>query len=324
MTDYKELLRLINRKIESTPIHGEPADLYDPVNYILSLGGKRLRPVLVLMAHEMFGGNPRTILDEALAIELFHNFTLVHDDIMDQAPLRRNQPTVHIKWDTNTAILAGDLMLVKAYEMLSSRPHEKLFEVMNLFSRTAAEVCEGQQWDMKYESQKKVSHEEYIRMISLKTAVLLGCSLKTGAIFAGAFTDEADLIYSYGKHIGIGFQLMDDILDVFGNRDQIGKQPGGDILANKKTYLLISSLQKAKGSDLDELKHWLGPGEHDPQKKVSAVRSIYERLDVRSEAEAEMYAYFLRADMEMDRIKLPEEKKVPLLELAAQLKVRIN
>lgn len=259
--------------------------LYDPIDYVMSLGGKRIRPSLLLMSADAFGANPRDLVNQALAIEVFHNFTLLHDDVMDNAPVRRGKPTVHVKWSENTAILSGDAMLIKAYELLADgMPADKLPYVLALFSKTAREVCEGQQLDMEFESRNDVAESEYLEMIRLKTAVLLAASLKIGAMLAGADEDKADLIYEFGINIGLAFQLKDDLLDVYGDPDSFGKQVGGDIKERKKTFLLINAYAKATASQRERLDTLLAEDDVD----VKAVTEIYDEIDVKSICEAKM------------------------------------
>lgn len=286
------LLIKIEDHITSHSFGASPLELYDPISYILSLGGKRIRPLLSLLAYGLYGKNPEEILDQACAVEVFHNFTLMHDDIMDEAPLRRGKATVHEKWNANTAILSGDVMLVGAYELLLGTQRELLPEVLRLFNRTAAEVCEGQQYDMNFEKYGTVKEEEYINMIRLKTAVLLGFALQLGGILAGAEKADARKLYDFGMNVGVGFQLKDDLLDVFADQAKFGKQVGGDIISNKKTFLLIKALELAKGEDADELKFWLSQKEFDKGEKVQAVRALYEKLGIKSLTEAKMKHYF--------------------------------
>jgi geranylgeranyl diphosphate synthase type II len=258
----------------------------------MSLGGKRIRPLLSLLAYGMYGKNPEEILSQAAAVEVFHNFTLMHDDIMDQAPLRRGQATVHEKWNANIAILSGDVMLVRAYDLLLPTAPELLPEVIRLFNKTAAEVCEGQQLDMNFEAYQTVQEEEYLEMIKLKTAVLLGFALQLGAVLAGAEKGNAEKLYSFGVNIGVGFQLMDDLLDVYADQAKFGKQVGGDIIANKKTFLLIKALELAKGPQLEELQRLLALQEFDKAQKVAAVKAIYEQLGIRQLTEEKMQSFF--------------------------------
>ena len=286
-----------------TQTFGEsPSELYTPIDYILSLGGKRIRPLLSLLSFGMFQKNPESILKQALAIEVFHNFTLMHDDIMDQAPLRRGKPTVHEKWNANVAILSGDVMLVKAYDLLMDTEPALLPEILRLFNQTAAEVCEGQQFDMNFENLSEVKEEEYIQMIRLKTAVLLGCALKMGAILGGANETESNKLYEFGVNVGVGFQLKDDLLDVFADKAKFGKQVGGDIISNKKTFLLIKAKELAQGKDAEELSYWLDQLDFDKEMKVNAVKAIYEKLGIKALTEAKMNSYFEKGFQQLESI----------------------
>ena len=279
-----------------------PSELYTPIDYILSLGGKRIRPLLSLLSFGMFQKNPESILKQALAIEVFHNFTLMHDDIMDQAPLRRGKPTVHEKWNANVAILSDDVMLVKAYDLLMDTEPALLPEILRLFNQTAAEVCEGQQFDMNFENLSEVKEEEYIQMIRLKTAVLLGCALKMGAILGGANETESNKLYEFGVNVGVGFQLKDDLLDVFADKAKFGKQVGGDIISNKKTFLLIKAKELAQGKDAEELSYWLDQLDFDKEMKVNAVKAIYEKLGIKALTEAKMNSYFEKGFQQLESI----------------------
>tara|TARA_R110002012_G_scaffold321341_1_gene548749 strand:- start:6337 stop:7311 length:975 start_codon:yes stop_codon:yes gene_type:complete len=269
-----------------------PRELYEPITYILSLDGKRIRPLLSLLAYGIYKTNPEAILSQAAAVEVFHNFTLMHDDIMDDAPLRRGKDAVHVKWDKNVAILSGDVMLVKAYDLLLPTDADKLGHVIRLFNKTAAEVCEGQQFDMNFESLASVNEDEYLNMIRLKTAVLLGFALQMGALLAGAEKGDAQKLYDFGVNIGVGFQLKDDLLDVFADQAKFGKQVGGDIISNKKTFLLIKALELAKGEDAEELNFWIAQKDFDKEEKVKAVRAIYEKIGIKAIAEVKMNSYF--------------------------------
>jgi geranylgeranyl diphosphate synthase type II len=271
-----------------------PVSLYEPIQYIMSLGGKRLRPMLTLMGYSLFKGDVDRIISYASAVEVFHNFTLMHDDIMDKAPLRRGKKTVHEKWNVNTAILSGDVMMVKVYEIFSALEPKLLKEVLPLFNTCATEVCEGQQWDMEFEQQKTVSTTEYLEMIRLKTAVLLGFSLELGGILAGAKAREKLALRNLGVNIGIGFQLNDDLLDVYGDQKKFGKQVGGDIISNKKTFLLIRALERAKGKDKAELLKWINAKTFDKAKKVKAVTALYNKLEIPTLTETEINNYFTK------------------------------
>ncbi len=322
MHTIPQLQQLITKTLASKKYGSHPIELYEPIDYIMSLGGKRLRPCLLLMACDLFGGEVEKAVSAAMAIEVFHNFTLMHDDIMDKAPLRRGQPTVHEKWDTNVAILSGDVMMVEANRLMMLVDDAILRPVLDVFNETATGVCEGQQVDMNFESRATVSVDEYIDMIRLKTAVLLGGLMKIGALIAGAGQKDADLLYNFGEQLGIAFQLQDDILDVYGDPEKFGKQVGGDILSNKKTYLLIKALELAQGDDLQQLNHWLSVTDFDANEKVNAIKNIYASLDIRQQAENEMNKYAQSAMQSFEAINLPDERKAVLKEFADQLLVR--
>lgn len=296
------LLTKLENHITSHSFGESPRELYEPITYIISLGGKRIRPLLSLLAYGLYGKNPEEILSQAAAVEVFHNFTLMHDDIMDQAPLRRGKATVHEKWNANIGILSGDVMLVRAYDLLLGTDPKLLPEVIRLFNKTAAEVCEGQQFDMNFEACDTVHEDEYLNMIRLKTAVLLGFALQLGAVLAGAEKGDADKLYEFGVDIGVGFQLKDDLLDVFADQAKFGKQVGGDIISNKKTFLLIKALELAKGKDAEELNHWLSLKEFDKAEKVAAVRTLYEKLGIKSLTEAKMNSYFEAGFIQLEGI----------------------
>ncbi|MFM8347373.1 MAG: polyprenyl synthetase family protein [Bacteroidota bacterium] len=289
-----DALNLIEKAIGREKFGRNPQSLYEPIRYIMSLGGKRLRPMLVLLAYRMYRDDFRRVIPQAIAVEAFHNFTLMHDDIMDQAPLRRGKPTVHKQWNVNTAILSGDVMLVKVYDMLSALDAELLKQALPLFNRTAREVCEGQQLDMDFEQRRTVTEKEYVEMIRLKTAVLLGFSLQFGALLAGAPEEEQKLLYDFGTSIGIGFQLKDDLLDVYADKDKFGKQVGGDIISNKKTFLLIKALEGATGADRRELDNWLAATKFNKKEKVKAVTAIYDRLGIEALTKKKIGSYFSR------------------------------
>ncbi|SMO49589.1 polyprenyl synthetase family protein [Solitalea koreensis] len=318
----KELQHLINTEVEQLALPGNPGELYEPITYLMALGGKRMRPVLTLMACNVFSEDVQPALKAALGIEVFHNFSLMHDDIMDNAPLRRGKKTVHEKWNPNIAILSGDVMLVKAYELMMQVDDHLLRTVLDIFNKTAAEVCEGQQMDMNFEGHANVEVEQYIEMIGLKTAVLLGASLKIGALIGGAAEAEAQHLYEFGKNLGIAFQLQDDILDVFGDPDKFGKQVGGDIIANKKTYLLIKAIELAEHSTKDELKHWINIPIFDADEKVKAVTNIYNQLNIREQAENMMHSFVVKAMDHINCIEVTPERKKQLIDFAGQLMVR--
>lgn len=313
---------LLNKKLEDIDFGQHPEELYAPISYILELGGKRMRPILVLIAYHLYKEKPEDILVPALAVEVFHNFTLMHDDIMDQAPLRRGRPTVHEKWNHNVAILSGDTMLVKAYDLLLQVPPEKLPGVIRSFNKVAAEVCEGQQIDMNFEAVEKVSEAEYLEMIRLKTAVLLGFSLELGAMLGDASPSDARLLKSFGENIGIGFQLKDDLLDVYGDQAKVGKQAGGDIIANKKTFLLINALEKSTGDDRKQLENWLLVKNFDKQEKINAIRSIYDRNGIKELTENKVNEFFAKASQQLSSLPVPAEKKQLLHDFANYLIAR--
>ncbi len=322
MQKIVELQTLVSNRIKEQTYSKFPHELYDPLDYIMSLGGKRMRPVLVLLAHHLYSDNHEEVLDAAIAVETFHNFSLIHDDIMDAAPIRRGKPTVHEKWNQNTAILSGDVMLVKAYEHFVNYPKEILPDLLKLFNKTAIEVCEGQQIDMMFETQNNVTVEEYIRMIELKTAVLLGCSLEIGAIIAKAPTEEAKMLYEYGRLMGIAFQLQDDYLDVYANPDKFGKQVGGDIIANKKTFLWIEAHALAKDEQLAELKHWENLKVFKGEEKVNAITKIYNDLGIPQLTENKIKEFADQAFAILNKVNGNESVKKLLVKLSEDLLVR--
>lgn len=290
--DIKKIIEAVNSELDHFKLPAEPKELYQPVSYILSLGGKRLRPILVLLGNYLFSNEWKNAIKPSLSVEIFHNFTLMHDDIMDEAPLRRGKATVHTKWNDNTAILSGDAMMIKVYEALSDLEPIRYKKVVQLFNQTALEVCEGQQYDMNFESRNDVSIQEYLEMIRLKTAVLLGFSLQMGAVLGGANDTEANKIKQFGDAIGIGFQLKDDILDVYGDAKDFGKQVGGDIISNKKTFLLITALEDANPEQKEKLVHWISQYTFDPVEKVKAITHLYNEIGVKTKAEKVMNNYF--------------------------------
>ena len=275
----------VNKEILKLDWEREPKGLYAPIAYTLAAGGKRVRPQLAMIGSQLFGGKDEEVLPAALALEVFHNFTLLHDDIMDKADIRRGKPTVHIKWNENTSILSGDGMLIKAYQLLAEYKGENFREILDLFSQTALEVCEGQQYDMEFENRNDVKEEEYIEMIRLKTAVLLAASLKIGALSGGATTTEAQALYAFGINIGLAFQLKDDLLDVYGDEATFGKNIGGDICCNKKTYLLINALNGVEGAEKESLNSWITKEKFDRAEKVAAVTNIYNQLNLKEKTE---------------------------------------
>jgi geranylgeranyl diphosphate synthase type II len=324
MKTLKELQQIISKAVNELAFPEYPAELYEPISYILSLGGKRMRPAMLLMACDLFGGDAEAAVSPALAIELFHNFTLMHDDIMDNAPLRRGKMTVHERWNKNVGILSGDVMLVQSYELMMQVQDRLLRTVLDIFNKTAVGVCEGQQMDMDFEKRSDVHIDEYLEMIRLKTSVLLGGALKIGALIGGADAENAERLYNFGEHLGVAFQLQDDILDVYGDPEKFGKQVGGDIISNKKTYLLIKALELSDDQLTKELKSWIGLRQFDNNEKVAAVTAIYNTLDVRKHAERAMEAHAEKAFSELDKINLPETHKQYLRDFADGLLVREN
>lgn len=296
-----------------------PKELYEPINYILSLGGKRLRPILTLLSYQLFDNEYKHAIFPALGIEVFHNFTLLHDDIMDNAPMRRGKQTVHEKWNENVAILSGDVMLVKAYDLFLHSEKGDLRTIISKFNKCAAEVCEGQQYDMNFESTDAVSEDEYLEMIRLKTAVLLGFALELGAIIGGAGENISNDLYKFGINIGLGFQLKDDLLDVYADSAKFGKQVGGDIIANKKTFLLIKALENAPEAQQKQLNFWLDKKEFDADEKVREVKAIYDQLGIKYLTEHKMNEFFDNGLAILNNLPVAEEKKQPLKQLALQL-----
>ncbi len=289
-----------------------PDSLYEPIRYLMRLGGKRLRPMLTLLAYSLYRDDVRRVVPFAIAVESFHNFTLMHDDIMDNAPLRRGHETVHKRWDTNTAILSGDVMLIKVYDMFNALEPEKLRIVLTAFNKCAAEVCEGQQWDMEFETTARVSEKEYLTMIRKKTAVLLGFSLELGAILADAPPEDRKALREFGISIGVGFQLKDDLLDVFADPGKFGKQIGGDISANKKTYLLIKALEQARGKTRSELNGWLKAGRYRKKEKVNAVKAIYEQLRIPEVVDRKVAQYFRKGFRHLEAVSADQVRVAEL------------
>ncbi len=319
MYNFEELLQQVNDSISKVVDNKQPEGLYAPIRYALSLGGKRLRPVLTLMAYNLYREDIECALMPALGVEVYHNFTLLHDDLMDRAEVRRSMPCVHKKWDDNTAVLSGDHMLVLAFRQMSMCDSEKLPAVLRLFTQTAAEIDEGQQYDVDFETRDDVTEQEYIEMIRLKTSVLLACALEMGAILASAPEADRRLLYEFGEKLGLAFQLQDDYLDVYGDSRVFGKKIGGDILCNKKTYMLINALRNASATQRAELEGWLKAEDYNPEEKVAAVTSLYTQIGVDKMALRKIDEYFLQAEKCLDALALPEEKKVVLRSLSARL-----
>ena len=324
MQKISHYIAIVNEALKNNVLKKEPATLYEPITYTLSLGGKRIRPALLLLANNLFGGKDDEALNAALAIEVFHNFTLVHDDIMDQAPLRRGSQSVYKKWNTNVAILSGDVMLIQAIQLLSKNTTTTLSHVMETFSTTAVQVCEGQQFDMDFETSSTVSINDYLKMIELKTAVLLGCSLKIGAIIGNAEEENANHIYEFGKNLGISFQLMDDVLDLYGDPEKVGKRVGGDVITNKKTYLLLKAQELASGRSKKDLDFCLSSTVLDDNAKVAKVKAIFDELNIKQLAIDEMNLFYNTAISHLDSIDAPTEKKQVFENFAKSLMNREN
>ena len=322
MQTSKEILKKINDFIDQLPYERKPQSLYDPVKYVLSIGGKRVRPVLMLLAYNMYKEDPEKILMPACALETYHNYTLLHDDLMDNADVRRGVPTVHRKWDANTAILSGDSMLVLAYHRMLQCDADKQPEVMSLFTETALEIGEGQQYDMEFENRNDVTEAEYIEMIRLKTSVLLACALKIGAILAGASSEDADNLYKFGEQIGLAFQLQDDLLDVYGDPKVFGKAVGGDITCNKKTYMLINVFQRANDVQRAELERWVTAKDFDRNEKVAAVTDIYNQIGIRQICEEKINYYFEESKKYLAKVNVPDERKQILRQYTAEMMKR--
>ena len=321
MYHYKELYNIINSEIEKINFNKSPKKLYEPIYYSLKVGGKRIRPILCLMASEMFGGKIENTLNSAIGIEIFHNFTLLHDDMMDNADTRRNLPTVHVKWDKNIALLSGDAMSIIAYKFIGKHS-ENIEQILDVFSETALQICEGQQYDMDFETSFDISEQDYLEMINLKTAVLLAASLKIGAILANAAENDCDNLYKFGQNIGMAFQLQDDLLDAFGDTEKFGKNIGGDIVSNKKTYLLIKALELANGKEKTELLNWITVKEFDAKEKITSVKKIYNNLDIKELTEKQIIYYFNEAWKYFDLLNVESSKKEMLKEFVESFKSR--
>ena len=321
---WNEISEIVNIELEKLSWSKEPQGLYSPIQYVMSLGGKRIRPALTLMSCNIFSDDFSQAIAPALGLEVFHNFTLLHDDIMDKAPIRRGKDTVHIKWNDNTAILSGDVMQIEAFKLMTLAPDIVLKEVLNLFTQTAAEICEGQQYDTEFEQRNEVAAEEYIEMIRLKTAVLLGCALKTGAIIGGANSSDAQHLYDFGINVGLAFQLKDDLLDVYGDEEKFGKKIGGDILSNKKTYLLIQALKNANPNQKEQLNYWLEQINFNPEKKIKDITDLFNSIGVKKICEEIMTDYYCKAVANLENVQVESSKKEELRNLAEKLMSRID
>ena len=324
LKSIEELQGILSQALEELNLTHEPSELYNPIRYLIDLGGKHLRPVLVLMIADMYELDLNKVMPQALGVELFHNFTLMHDDIMDEAPIRRGKPTVHEKWNTNVAILSGDVLFVKSYQLIVKTESRFLNKILALFNKTAIEVCEGQQLDMNFETQVDVSLSSYVKMIRLKTAVLLAFSLKIGALVADASYEDQENLYHFGIHIGIAFQLMDDILDVYGDQKDFGKQVAGDILSNKKTCLYITAYEKANIDQRKVLDYYFSHQDFEPKKKVLEVIKVYDAIGVKTlclEMMAENHALAIGY---LNAVSVTEERKSVLFKFIEILMLRVN
>lgn len=309
MYSSEEILKKVNETLDSLSYERQPKSLYEPIRYVLALGGKRIRPVLMLLGYNLFKENPEQIMMQALGLETYHNYTLLHDDLMDNADLRRGHETVHKRWDANKAILSGDSMLVLAYQRVAQCDAKYLPEVLNLFTETALEIGEGQEYDMTFETRNDVTEEEYIEMIRLKTSVLLACAMKMGAILADASEEDAKNLYKCGEQMGLAFQLQDDLLDVYGDSKVFGKAIGGDITSNKKTYMLINAVNRANEQQRSELMHWIEAQEFDRQEKITAVTRLYDEIGIKQLCEEKINYYFAEARKYLDKVNVADERK---------------
>lgn len=303
------ILQKVNTFLEQLPYDRNPQTLYEPIKYVLSMGGKRIRPVLMLLAYNLYKDDPESILMQACALETYHNYTLLHDDLMDNALMRRGHKTVHVKWDANTAILSGDSMLVLAYERMAQCKTEKLKDVMQLFTETALEIGEGQQYDMDFEQRNNVTEEEYIEMIRLKTSVLLACALRMGGLLADASATDLENLYHFGEQVGLAFQLQDDFLDVYGDPKVFGKNIGGDIVCNKKTYMLINAYNRANNAQRTELEKWISAKDFDANEKIAAVTRLYDEIGIRELAQQKIEFYFSRSLQYLEQVSVDGERK---------------
>ena len=317
-----ELLKKVNEALDGLVYDRKPASLYEPIKYVLSIGGKRVRPVLMLLTYNLYKDDPEHIMQQAVGLETYHNFTLLHDDLMDHADMRRGHETVHKKWDANQAILSGDTMLLQAFERVENCDPEKLPAIFKVYIQTTLEIGEGQQLDVEFETRNDVTEDEYIEMIRLKTSVLLACACKMGAILAGASDEDADNLYKFGEQIGLAFQLQDDCLDVYGDPKVFGKNIGGDITSNKKTYMLINAYNLASDAQRQELMKWIDAKEFDRDEKVKAVTALYDQIGIRQLAEKKMDEYYIRGLEYLAKVNVSEERKAELKAYAAAMMKR--
>ena len=322
MYQSEELLQKVNEALDGLAYDRHPFSLYEPIKYVLAIGGKRVRPVLMLLTYNLYKDDPERIMMQAIGLETYHNFTLLHDDLMDQADMRRGHRTVHKRWNPNQAILSGDTMLLQAFDRIADCEVDKLKDVFNTFLITTYEVGEGQQLDVEYETRDDVKEEDYIEMIRLKTSVLIACATKIGAILAGASKEDQDNLYKFGEQIGLAFQLQDDLLDVYGDPKVFGKNIGGDITSNKKTYMLINALNLANEKQRQELKKWIAAKDFDRNEKVKAVTKLYDEIGIRQLCERKMDEYYDRALEYLAKVDVPEERKKELKAYAAEMMTR--
>jgi geranylgeranyl diphosphate synthase type II len=322
MYKSNELLKKVNEALDGLVYDRKPYSLYEPIKYVLSIGGKRVRPVLTLLAYNLYKDDPERIMTQAIGLETYHNFTLLHDDLMDNADMRRGHETVHRKWDPNQAILSGDTMLLQAFGRIGACEADKLQDVFNTFLVTTYEIDEGQQLDVEFETRNDVREEEYVEMIRLKTSVLLACAVKIGAILAGASKEDQENLYKFGEQIGLAFQLQDDLLDVYGDPKVFGKNIGGDITSNKKTYMLINAVNRANEAQRQELMGWIEAKDFDREEKVKAVTRLYDEIGIRQLCEQKMEACYAEAQQYLAKVSVAEERKAELKAYAASMMKR--
>lgn len=322
MYTSEELLKKVNEALDNLVYDRQPASLYDPIKYVLSIGGKRVRPVLTMLSYNLYKDDPLSIMPQAIGLETYHNFTLLHDDLMDHADMRRGHETVHKKWDANRAVLSGDTMLLQAFERVEDCDPAKLPAVFKVFIQTTLEIGEGQQLDVEFETRNDVTEDEYIEMIRLKTSVLLACACKVGAIMADAPAEDIDNIYMFGEKLGLAFQLQDDLLDVYGNPAVFGKNIGGDITSNKKTYMLINAVNRANPAQREQLMKWMDAKEFDRNEKVKAVTELYNEIGIRELCEQKIEEYYQESLVYLAKINLPEKRKAELKAYAAEMMKR--
>lgn len=322
MHSHLEFFKIVNGELENLKINKSPENLYEPIKYVIKSGGKRIRPILTLMSCELFGGDYKNALNAALGIEIFHNFTLLHDDMMDSSETRRGFPTVHIKWDPNIALLSGDAMSVISYKYIASSP-VNTNKIIKTFSDTALSICEGQQYDMDFEKVNNIDEKQYLNMINLKTAVLIACSLKVGALTAEADKKDCENIYKFGQNLGLAFQLQDDLLDVYGDIKKTGKNIGDDIISNKKTFLLINALKEAEGTQRKELNRLLSLEKFDNTEKIKAVKAIFDEINVKEYTQKHINGLFNDAYDSFQKLSVPDNNKTKILAFVEILKNRL-